>query len=74
MIIHLKKNTTSEILDDMTKQLKAFHIKQENRELLITSSGLKEIPTQFENYVEENGSLIQICSFLLKLIIVTKLR
>ncbi|MBT5439524.1 MAG: hypothetical protein HOK92_10030, partial [Flavobacteriales bacterium] len=53
MIIHLKKNTTAEMLDAMTKQLKAFHIKQENRELLITSSGLKEIPTQFENYVEE---------------------
>ncbi len=53
MIIHLKKNTTSEILDDMTKQLKAFHIKQDNRELLITSSGLKEIPSQFEDYIEE---------------------
>ena len=52
MIIHLKNNTDSNVLDDIAKQLKAFHIKKEGLDLMITSSGLKEIPSQFDNYVQ----------------------
>ena len=53
MIIHLKNNTDSNVLDDIAKQLKAFHIKKEGLDLMITSSGLKEIPSQFDRYVQE---------------------
>lgn len=53
MIIHLKNNTEPNILDDIAKQLKAFHIKKEGLDLMITSSGLKEIPSQFDSYVQE---------------------
>lgn len=53
MIIKLKKNTETNILDKMTKQLNAFHIKKENTDLLITSSGLKELPLEFEKNIEE---------------------
>ena len=38
MIIHLKHNTDSYVLDDIEKQLKAFHIKKEGLVLMITSS------------------------------------
>ena len=47
MIIKLKKNTEPDILDKMTKQLNAFQIKQEDFDLLITSSGLKEVPASW---------------------------
>ena len=53
MIIKLKKNTEPDILDKMTKQLNAFQIKQEDFDLLITSSGLKEVPASFEKNIEE---------------------
>ena len=42
MIIHLKNNTDSNVLDDIAKQLKAFHIKKEGLDLMITSSGLNQ--------------------------------
>lgn len=53
MIIKLKKNTEPDIIDKMTKQLNAFQIKQEDFDLLITSSGLKEVPASFEKNIEE---------------------
>ena len=53
MIIHLKKNTEPDILDKMTKQLNAFQIKQEDFDLLITSSGIKDVPVSFEKNIEE---------------------
>jgi 3-deoxy-7-phosphoheptulonate synthase len=53
MIIKLKKNTEPNILDKMTKQLNAFQIKQEDFDLLITSSGIKDVPVSFEKNIEE---------------------
>jgi len=53
MIIKLKKNTEPDILDKMTKQLNAFQIKQEDFDLLITSSGIKDVPVSFEKNIEE---------------------
>ena len=53
MIIQLKTNIDSNSIDEMKQQLNAFHIKQRETDLLITSAGLKEIPLFFEKNVEE---------------------
>lgn len=53
MIIQLKRNTDSKVISNMTEELNAFHIKQKENDILITSAGLKEIPLALEKNVEE---------------------
>ena len=53
MIIKLKKNIESRVLDEMKLQLNAFHIKKDTQDLLITSSGIKELPSVFEKNIDD---------------------
>jgi len=53
MIIQLKKNIDSAILNEMALSLNAFHIVRQDSDLLITSSSLKEIPGPYEKHVDE---------------------
>jgi len=53
MIIQLKKNIDSAILNEMALSLNAFHIKRQDSDLLITSSSLKELPGSYEKHVDE---------------------
>jgi len=53
MIIHLKPGTTPEQASKMAQEVKAFHVEQPERHVLITSSGVKQVESQFENLVDE---------------------
>lgn len=52
MIIQLKKNTTSEQAKALASEINAFHITNEHH-ILITGSGLKELPINLEAYTEK---------------------
>jgi len=53
MIIQLKKNTNIKVVEQMTSELKAFHILKDGNDLLITGSGLKEIPDSLQDHVHD---------------------
>lgn len=51
MIIHLKESVSREDAAQLAEQIKAFHISKENQEVLITSSGMKELPSALDGKV-----------------------
>ena len=53
MIIQLKTNTDQDVINEIAVELKAFHIKQNETDILITSAGLKELPLSLENKVDK---------------------
>ena len=53
MIIRLKKTVSEIAIDELIKEHNAFHIKNENDNLLITSSGVKELPSSLETITDE---------------------
>ncbi len=53
MILHLKNSVTASQVDEIAQALKAFHILKDGKNVLITGSGLKEVPAQFEASVED---------------------
>lgn len=53
MIIHLKNSVNAQRIEEISNELKAFHIHYLNKNVLITGAGLKTIPTSFENEVEQ---------------------
>ena len=53
MIIQLKKNTNSNVVQKMASELQAFHITKEGNDLLITGSALKEIPNSLQANVQD---------------------
>ncbi len=54
MILHLKPNTKSEDIQNLSKELNAFHIKFDGKDVLISTSGMKKIPEGKESYVENS--------------------
>ncbi|MCC5923083.1 MAG: 3-deoxy-7-phosphoheptulonate synthase [Crocinitomicaceae bacterium] len=52
MIITLKTGLAQDKIGQLALQYKAFHIKDCNKDVLITSSGLKELPSEIAPYVE----------------------
>ncbi|HLU87004.1 MAG TPA: 3-deoxy-7-phosphoheptulonate synthase [Taishania sp.] len=53
MIIHLKENIGTDRITELAHNLKAFHIQYLGKNVLITGSGLKELPAEFEKEVDQ---------------------
>lgn len=53
MILHLKNTISDNEAVQIANELKAFHIKSNTTNILITGSGVKEVPAQFESKVEQ---------------------
>ena len=53
MIIKLKKSLSEQVIKNLKSSHKAFHIKNGNDDLLITSSSLKELPNSLDIYVDD---------------------
>lgn len=53
MIIHLKDSVKSQRISELAAELKAFHIKYNNKDVLITGSGLKQVPTTVQDEVDQ---------------------
>lgn len=54
MIIHLNKDINSAEAAKIAEQIKAFHIHSEGKEVLITSSSVKELPAEVKNKTEDH--------------------
>lgn len=54
MIIHLQKDTAQKTIDEMSRELDAFHIIKPDFHILITPSALKEVPAKYNDVVIEN--------------------
>lgn len=52
MIIELKKNTDSATIEKLAQRLNAFHICNQDKNLLITSASVKELASDLEAHVE----------------------
>jgi 3-deoxy-7-phosphoheptulonate synthase len=53
MIIHLKPNVSSQEAAQIAASVKAFHIMFRGTNVLITGSGVKEVPTSIEDKVDQ---------------------
>lgn len=56
MIIHLNKNISKEEAAKLASSNNAFHISSQGKEVLITGSGVKEVPTSLVDKVDESWS------------------
>ncbi|NRA13663.1 MAG: 3-deoxy-7-phosphoheptulonate synthase [Crocinitomicaceae bacterium] len=54
MILHLKENITAERAQEIAEKINAFHVISNNTNVLISGSGMKEVPTEIESQVEES--------------------
>jgi 3-deoxy-7-phosphoheptulonate synthase len=54
MIIHLNKNISKEEAAKLATSNNAFHISSQGKEVLITGSGVKEVPTSLVDKVDES--------------------
>ncbi len=53
MIIHLKNSVNAQRIEELSLELKAFHIRYLGKDVLITGSGLKTLPASVENDVDQ---------------------
>lgn len=53
MIVHLKSNVSGEEAARIAETVKAFHITSNGTNVLITGSGVKEVPAQIESQVDK---------------------
>lgn len=53
MIVHLKSNVSSDEAARIAETVKAFHITSNGTNVLITGSGVKEVPSQIEDKVDQ---------------------
>ena len=53
MIIKLKNSVSKKEINKLKIDHKAFHVKSENNHLLITSSGLKDLPDSLVNITDD---------------------
>ena len=54
MILHLKENVGAQEAKLLAESIKAFYVQSENRAVLITGSGVKEIPAELDGKVEDS--------------------
>jgi 3-deoxy-7-phosphoheptulonate synthase len=54
MILHLKENISAEEAQKLAEQIKAFYVKSDGKSVLITGSGVKEIPAELDGKVEDS--------------------
>jgi len=52
MIVHLKKNVSTEEAGKLAEELKAIHVIKPGAEVLVTSSAVKELESKFDNVVD----------------------
>ncbi|MCB0477516.1 MAG: 3-deoxy-7-phosphoheptulonate synthase [Crocinitomicaceae bacterium] len=57
MIIELKNDISPEKLAELAAQVKAFHIMDGEKSVFITSSGMKEVPAELENYAKNSWAM-----------------
>ena len=53
MILHLKNTISNQEADKIAAEIKAFHITSNGTNVLITSSGVKEVPVQISDKVDQ---------------------
>jgi len=53
MIIHLKSTVDQGLASKLAEENRAFHITYNEKQVLITGSGVKEVPTNLESYTEQ---------------------
>ncbi|MBT3648299.1 MAG: 3-deoxy-7-phosphoheptulonate synthase [Flavobacteriales bacterium] len=53
MIIHTKDSTSGQRVEEITKALKAISFEQEGSHVVVTSSSLKEVPSQYADDIED---------------------
>lgn len=53
MIIHLRKGLNDEKAREVAEQLSAFHFISEGTHVLVTEAAFKEVPAQWEKFVEQ---------------------
>ena len=53
MIIHLRSSVNAEEASQLADSIKAFHIVSDGKNVLITGSGLKEVPDLIADKVDE---------------------
>jgi 3-deoxy-7-phosphoheptulonate synthase len=56
MILHLKRNVSEAIAKELATKIQAFHIKNGEQHILITGSGVKEVPNEAEAFTEQHWS------------------
>jgi len=54
MILELKSSVSTEKATQIAEQIKAFFIVEQNHKILISSSGMKEVPASIQNEVEKH--------------------
>jgi len=54
MILHLKQSVTHEQAAQLAAQIKAFHAVSEGKQVLITGSGVKEVPAEAEALTDQH--------------------
>lgn len=54
MILHLKSNITDDKAVQLAEAAGAFHFKKDNTHVLITGSGMKEVPASLEDSVDQS--------------------
>ncbi len=54
MIIHLNKDIAASTASQLAEKIKAFHIHSQDREVLITSSSVKEVPNEVAAFAEKH--------------------
>src|SRR6218665_1502606 len=54
MILHLKENIDSAKAAEIAESIKAFHVISDGKQGLITGSGVKEVPAQIEQFVDQH--------------------
>ncbi len=52
MIIHLKEGVNQTVVNEWSGPLKALSFKKDDKFILVTEASVKEIPAQFESYVD----------------------
>ena len=53
MILHLKENINAERAKELAEQINAFHVISDNKNVLISGSGMKEVPAAIESEVDQ---------------------
>ncbi len=54
MILHLKENISAQEAQQLAEKIKAFYIQSEGKSVLITGSGVKEVPAELDGKVEDS--------------------
>lgn len=54
MILHLKDNVSAQEAQQLADKIKAFYVQSEGKSVLITGSGVKEIPAELDGKVEDS--------------------